>query len=217
MGLSQSMAVQALKRRRTQEERSRATQLLLLDATLACLEEVGYAHTSTVEIARRAGVSRGAQLHHFPTKAALVAEAVRHLFDRRHAEFLEAFRRFDPSVARLDTAIDLLWSIVRGPSFVVFLEMVVAARTDPELARELHALARDFIHTVEQTFETLFPDAGNADPIVAVAPRFALSLMEGMALSQLATGRDDVGALGVEALKQVARLVLPPAMTGADR
>jgi AcrR family transcriptional regulator len=202
--------------RRSQEERSRATQALLLDATVACLEELGYARTSAVEVARRAGVSRGAQLHHFPTKAALVAEAVRYLFDRRHAEFLEAFRRLDPVTPRLDAAIDLLWSIVRGPTFAAWLEMVVAARTDPELAREVHALSRDFIATVEETFRVLFPSTDETNPFVALAPRFAFSLLEGMALTQLATGEEGGAEFGTDALKQLARLVLPTTMTGED-
>lgn len=207
--------VHRLRGRRTQEERSRATQALLLDATLACLEDLGYARTSTVEVARRAGVSRGAQLHHFPTKAALVAQAVRHLFERRHAEFLEAFRRFDPSTARIDAAIDLLWQIVRGPTFALWLEVVVAARTDPELAAEVHALSREFLATVDETFRALFAVDDDADPFIALAPRFAFSVLEGMALAALATGENEGGDVGVAALKQLARMVLPPTITGA--
>lgn len=209
--------VHPMGRRRTQEERSRATQALLLDASLACLEELGYARTSAVEVAKRAGVSRGAQLHHFPTKAALVAEAVRYLFERRHAEFLEAFRRLDPATPRLDAAIDLLWSMVRGPTFVVWLELVVAARTDPELAAEVNGLSRDFIETVEETFLVLFPGSDDANPFVSVAARFAFSLLEGMALARLSTGEDDAGDFGTDALKQLARLVLPKTMTGEGR
>ena len=61
---------------RTQQERSRVTQQRLLDATVDCLVEHGWAGTTTTLIAERAGVSRGAQLHHYPTKAALVLAAV---------------------------------------------------------------------------------------------------------------------------------------------
>lgn len=216
-GIKTPMAtVHPLARRRSQEERSRATQALLLDATVACLEEAGYARTSAVEVARRAGVSRGAQLHHFPTKAALVAEAVRFLFERRHAEFLEAFRRLDPATPRLDAAIDLLWSMMRGPTFDAWLEMVVAARTDPELAHEVHALSRDFIATVDETFGVLFPSADDSNDFVALAPRFAFSFLEGMALTRLATGDEGAAEFGTDALKQLARLVLPKTMTGEE-
>ncbi len=58
----------------------------LLDATVDSLVELGWAGTTTTVIAERAGVSRGAQLHHYPTKATLVMAAVEHLADRRAAE-----------------------------------------------------------------------------------------------------------------------------------
>ena len=72
-----------------QQDRSRLTQRRLLDATVECLIEVGWAATTTTLVADRAGVSRGAQLHHYPTKATLVLAAVEHLIQRRGEE-LEA-------------------------------------------------------------------------------------------------------------------------------
>ena len=56
-------------------------------ATIDCLVERGWAGTTTTEVAERAGVSRGAQLHHFPTRVALVTSAVRHLAEQWLAEF----------------------------------------------------------------------------------------------------------------------------------
>ena len=76
--------------RRTQEERSAATQDKLLSATIECVVRLGYARTSTTEICRAAGVSRGAQVHHYPTKARLVAAAVERLFERHHTELRES-------------------------------------------------------------------------------------------------------------------------------
>src|SRR5262245_49359115 len=126
--------------RRTQAERSASTRTRLLDATLECLCDLGYARTTTPEIARRAGLSRGAQLHHFPTKAELVTSAVEHLFTRRDAEFREAFARVPPGTDRYAAAIDILWTMVSGPTFHAWLELAVAARTDPELRRDVKPL-----------------------------------------------------------------------------
>ena len=69
--------------RRTQAERSATTQRLLLDATVACLVELGYGGTTTAAVAERAGVSRGAQLHHYGTRQRLMGAAVEHLAARR--------------------------------------------------------------------------------------------------------------------------------------
>jgi tetracycline repressor-like protein len=66
-----------------QQDRSRATQRRLLDATVDCLVEVGWAGTTTTLVSERAGVSRGAQLHHYPTKDALVLGAGRSSRPRR--------------------------------------------------------------------------------------------------------------------------------------
>src|SRR3954452_22739136 len=65
--------------RRTQAQRSAATVDALLDATIECLIEDGYANTTTTRVAERAGVSRGAHLHHYQTRGALVAAAIERL------------------------------------------------------------------------------------------------------------------------------------------
>src|SRR5690242_18826761 len=78
-----TMTATAPKQRRTQEERSSATRERLLDATVDCLIEYGYAGTTVARIAERAGVTRGAQVHHYPTKADLVLAALRHLAEKQ--------------------------------------------------------------------------------------------------------------------------------------
>src|SRR5437899_5795799 len=152
----------AVAKRRTQEERSAATRARLLDATLECLAELGYARTTTTEIAERGGVSRGAQLHHFPTKAELVTEAVEHLFERRDQEFREAFARLPADTERSRAAVDLLWSMVAGPTFHAWLELVVAARTDEQLKPKVTALTARFTDNVSPTFAELFPRPDHA-------------------------------------------------------
>src|SRR3989337_1785880 len=83
-----------------QEERSRAMRQRLLEATIECLGERGWAGTSTTLVSRRAGVSRGAQLHHFPTKADLVVAAVEHLTEVRGAELAAAARALPTGAKR---------------------------------------------------------------------------------------------------------------------
>ena len=118
------------------QARSVATRTALLDAALESLVEHGYAATTTIETARRAGVSRGAQLHHFPTKAQLLTVAVDHLLQRRMQEFRGALAHVDSAADFLDMSVDLLWSMFESPAFIVWIELWIAARTDPELARD---------------------------------------------------------------------------------
>jgi AcrR family transcriptional regulator len=168
------------------QERSVATRAALLDAAIDCLVDLGYAATTTTEIARRAGVSRGAQLHHFPTKAELVATAVDHLVERRRVEFLEAFEAIDPVADRLDTALDLLWSLFQGPAFVAWTELWVAARTDPGLAATVLAVERRFTEQTTEMFRTLLPGEGGAgSPLEDIGRDLAFAVMQGVAFQRL--------------------------------
>jgi AcrR family transcriptional regulator len=189
------------------QERSLATRAALLDAAIECLVERGYAATTTIETARRAGVSRGAQLHHFPTKAELLATAVEHLFDRRRAEFLEAFAAIDPDADRLDAAMDLLWSMFQGPTFVAWTELWVAARCDPELAATLVGVERRFTAETRDLFTELFPAAAGADAeLYGMARDFAFALMGGVAMQRLFPHGERPASDYLDALKHVFRL-----------
>src|SRR5256885_1522274 len=172
----------ARKTRRTQAERRASTRAQLLDATIACLYERGYGGTTTTEIAERAGVSRGAQLHHFPTKAELVTAAVEHLSMRRHAEFVRAIGKLPAGEGRTVAAIDLLWSILSSGTFYAWLELMVAARTDAGLRRSMTAVTERFSQTVERTFAGLTEDPRGPSPPSRGAPVFALPLLDRLAL-----------------------------------
>ena len=194
----------ASKTRRTQEERTAATRARLLDATIDCISELGYANTTTTEIAKRARLSRGAQLHHFPTKAELVTTAVDHLLARRTAEFRAAFANLPQGIDRTPAAIDLLWSMVSGPTFYAWLELLVAARTDAELEQSVSAMAERFADTVQRTFRELFADPGNRGPFFDIAPSFAFALLQGLALDRISVKNDAGLQASLELLKTLA-------------
>ena len=208
------VAAVAGRARRTQAERSASTRARLLDAAIDCLHDLGYAGTSTPEIARRAGLSRGAQLHHFPTKTELVVGAVQHLFDRRREEFLRAFAARPQGSDPIEVAIDILWSMVSGPTFKVWLELAVAARTDPELGEPVAELTERLAALIEQTFRELFPPPAGPTPFFAVAPRFAFALLDGLALERINARDPRAHEPVLAALKGLARLVMP--RPGAD-
>ena len=129
-----------------QDERSAETRRRLLDATVACLVERGYAGTTTTEIASRAGVSRGAQLHHFPKKDELVVGALEHVFELRLREMSAAVAE-PPSgnrAHRMAVLIDAMWPLFKGPTFCAWLELVVASRTDPALNEAVRAASERF-------------------------------------------------------------------------
>jgi AcrR family transcriptional regulator len=144
-----------------QGERSRATRARLLEATIACLVERGWTGTSTTLVSRRAGVSRGAQLHHFPTKNDLVLAAIDHLTTLRDDEVTRADELPPHGAARTRRVLEQLAELFTGPTFSAALELWVAARTDPSLQQpviELESrLGRD---AHRRTVEALGIDEG---------------------------------------------------------
>jgi len=147
--------------RRTQQQRAAAMRHRLLEATIECLVDHGYAGTSTTRVVERAGVTRGAQVHHFPTKAELVAAAMRHLAAKRAEQALAEVDRIRTAPDPLDAALDLLWDLHQGPVFSATVELWVAARTDRELHSQLSLVEPATTAPVVEVARTLFP--GQAD------------------------------------------------------
>ncbi len=119
--------------RTPQADRTRAMRARLLEATVELLVERGFAGTSTTLVSERAGVSRGAQLHHFPTKNDLVVAAVEHLTELRGAELAEAVEALPRGPRRTRAVLRMLGDHFSSPVFAAALELWVAARTDEAL------------------------------------------------------------------------------------
>ncbi|MDX2170477.1 MAG: helix-turn-helix domain-containing protein [Deltaproteobacteria bacterium] len=175
---------QAVRARRTQAERTATTRAKLLDAALECLVERGYAGTTTTEVADRAGVSRGAQLHHFPTRAALVAAAVEHLYARMTADYQAGFASLSPRADRLRAGVDLLWSMFTRRHFAAVGELFTAARTDAELRAHLAPIAAHHEANVFRLARGYFPDLARHDARFDTALALILDAMNGMAATR---------------------------------
>ena len=195
--------------RRTQEERSATTRALLLDATIDCLHQLGYAGTTTTEIADRAGVSRGAQLHHFPTKQELVGTAVSWVLDRRLDEFKRAWAELPKDTDRASAAIDLLWNATSGPAFYAWLELLVAARTDPSLRKTIQDISTRFSQGVIDAFHEVFPESAGVRGL-DMGPWFVLAILQGIALEKIVIDNDPRVPMGLAALKGMVARTLKP-------
>ena len=177
------MASHAAVTRVPQEERTRAMRARLLEATVELLVEKGYAGTSTTLVSERAGVSRGAQLHHFPTKQDLVVAAVRHVTEVRGAELAAAAEGLltDPG-RRTRAVLQVLGDHFTSPVFTAALELWVAARTDPALLAEVGPLEQKVgRETHRLTVELL--DVDESEPGVRALVQTTLDLVRGLGLA----------------------------------
>jgi AcrR family transcriptional regulator len=133
--------------RRSTAERLAETRARLLDAVIDTLAERGYAGTSTTEVARRSGLTRGAQLHHFGTKDAMMVAAVEHLTERTRAVDVQAGLADVPGgPERLRLALAIMSQLFSGDLPEAYVELWMASRIQPDLVpalREAEAAARE--------------------------------------------------------------------------
>lgn len=182
---------------RTQAERSSATRAKVLDATIESLLDVGYGKTSTQEVNRRAGVSRGALLHQFPTREALVVAAVRHLVDTRLAELLARPRPADPDISVIVDVFD-------GPLFYAALELWVAARTDDVLRAAIIPLDRQVNDAIALGAAQLFGDRYTPEQI-----DLSVELARGLAISRIMRSAAEEQAIIARLLPAWKELLTP--------
>jgi AcrR family transcriptional regulator len=167
--------------RRSQAERSSATREALLDATIASLVEDGYANTTTSRVAERAGLSRGAHLHHFQTRDALVAAAMERLAERRGAFLLAEAEKLPAGRERLSGGLDLLWSGYASPLYQAALDLWTHARTDPELRERLALVERDLDRQTLRVSRMLFGELAERAGFEHLV-ELAAATMRGLAL-----------------------------------
>ena len=149
--------------RRSHAERSATTRAALLDATLDCLAELGYSGTTTVEVVKRAGVSRGAQVHHFPTKAGLISAALARLLAVQRQRFADEFAALPPHERTEEAGLRLLWSVFDGKSYRALMQLAVASFADPELKAAVAEVFRALERTVVEGYAEHFPVPARRD------------------------------------------------------
>ena len=116
--------------RRTQAERSATTRARILKAAVNCLYRNGYGATTTVSVAASAKVSRGAMLHHFPSKADLMLATLTHVLELNQTNFTRAAAKIEDPWERYAALPDLRFEAAKQPAGVAFMEIMVGARSD---------------------------------------------------------------------------------------
>jgi AcrR family transcriptional regulator len=214
---------------RTQQQRREETRRALLDATVESLIEVGFARTTTLEVQRRADVSRGALLHHFPSKAELLVAAVDHLAEKRAAEMKQLAALLPPERperadaaagpdqpaaggdARTGAVLDLLWQCFSGTFFKVSMELRTAARTDPELRAVLTVAERKLRDRIVAQSRSLFGRTVAEHAGLERALDLTLQLMIGAAMTSVLHGESSRLDVLIDDWKALFPLVLASA------
>lgn len=144
-------------KRRSQAERRDAMRSRLLKATLECLAREGYAATTVSSIVKRAGVSRGAHVHHYPTKDALILDAAEYLMRRAYRILGNVLLGIADEDDRLQALMKTVWEeIFATRMFAAFFELIIASQHDTELAKAMRAISARSLQTVDAAIAHYF-------------------------------------------------------------
>jgi AcrR family transcriptional regulator len=125
--------------RRPQAERSAGTRTKLIEAAILCLHRLGYAATTVTVVAEQAGVSRGAMTHQFPAKTDLMLAVVRAVFEKDGEQYRRSVDALSPA-AWIHQLPAIMWEVISQPSGIAVMEIMLASRSDPELAEKLRVI-----------------------------------------------------------------------------
>lgn len=194
--------------RQPQQDRSRATRRRLLEAAVECLAELGWSGTTVVVVAERAGLSRGAAQHHFPTREDLVTGAIEHFSEVRAAEISQAAAKLPRGRRRTEAVLGILFGLYSGPLFRAALHLWTAAAVDEALRAQVGSLEADLGRQAHRMAVELL-GVDDKEPGVRETVQATLDLARGLGLAELL--RDDSARRG-RVLRQWARtldVVLP--------
>jgi AcrR family transcriptional regulator len=194
-------------KRRTQEERSTETRKRLLKATIDLLIERGYARLTTADIAKRAGVSNGARVHHFPTKEELVVAANEQAYADAIALGTQRARSSKKPVRDL---IEDLFSLYFGRFFLGSLDSVIAARTDRRLARHIHPIVAHYHAAMRGAWTEALRAAGYGAAEAADVYDIILGQVRGMALTSAWRPNPAQNARLIARVERILEAGVPP-------
>ncbi len=162
-------------------ERSAATRRKLICATIATLNAVGYPATTTIEVVRRAKVSRGAMLHHFGTRAELLLATAEHVLREQEAERRDTLRDMERGEERFFAVTDVMWNTMQRPEATALTEIMLGARSDPEIHGPFAKLMREFNRKLLDGPNLIAEDHGYADTrLVRAMARLHVAAMRGL-------------------------------------
>jgi AcrR family transcriptional regulator len=172
--------------RGTHAERREITRGKVFEAATACLHEQGYAGASTLAVAKRADISRGALMKQFATKADLYARLLEWLLDALREETLAYVHASAAGLPRVMAWLDFTWDLYKQPRAFAVLEVMLGSRGDPELALQLDKVGRSRQQIEKQLLSLEFDAMGVVDQHAAgVAFLQTFAMIRGLAFERL--------------------------------
>ncbi|MBK0327877.1 TetR/AcrR family transcriptional regulator [Rhodobacteraceae bacterium F11138] len=195
---------------RPAQARSIAMRERLIKATLDVIYDMGYKSASTPEFSRRAQVSRGALLHHFPTRSDIIIAAMEELLREGTREISEVASKVARQEVSLGDFVEFLWQMFSGRFFYISLEFINEARMDTELRDRMIPVVRDFHAALDGIWTEFEKQAGGLPQPTRVALNMTVCLVRGMGVQTVLKDDPDYFLSMLEAWKTI----LPQLLNG---
>jgi AcrR family transcriptional regulator len=172
--------------RRTQAERTETTRKQLLEAAVKLIRKNGFGGLRTIEVADLAGVSRGALMHHFPSKHELVVAVLNYV---NEVTFTQSMRRAqsarhdggDPIEGIIKDAHDFFF----GDYFFIELAIGMSDDSTRRLRRETQQFVRQTRFSIEATWLDTLISSGIPEQLARDTLALTLSVVRGFSVRML--------------------------------
>ncbi|WP_415241039.1 TetR/AcrR family transcriptional regulator [Zhongshania aliphaticivorans] len=154
------MAESPKKARVPQTQRTAIMRYRLSKAAFEVIKDVGFANFRTSAVSKQAGVSQGAQLHHYPTKNDLTLAAMQYAYEQSNSIFTRNIAAFRPDDDPVDAAMKDAEDFFMSDYFMVALDILMAGGKNEELRGQQIELAVTSRSLVEKAWIDRLVDLG---------------------------------------------------------
>ena len=195
--------------RRSNVERSATTRAKVIEAAIHCLYELGYEGTTVILVAKRAGVSRGAAQHQFPSKVDLMMAVTAHVVEQQTKILKEIWENIPKHKGQVSHVVESSWDVQKQPENVALFEIMMATRNDDELSQRFVPFSKQMADLRIWGAECIANLAGiEMCPELEALVRLHFAAMRGISLDYL-LNNDEAGArAAIDLLIRYQRMML---------
>lgn len=179
--------------RRSNDERALLTKEKIFQSVILCLDMFGYSETSINRVQDRAGVSRGALTHHFPSKEVMMVKTLERLLDPVRGSNIVRTR--SRSAGKGDgLALDLmrLWrGVVNTREGRALFEILSAARTDATLRAGISPSLATYNRDINLNIVRLYRSVERGDQDVIILWGMCRAFLRGLHVQERFDGNPD--------------------------
>ncbi len=166
-------------------KKSEISAAQIIDAAIRVLARQGYARTSLADIAREAGMSKGAVHYHYSTKEALIDQVLETACNAVQEKTLNAWSNAESPFASLRSSLEALWTAraERTDEALVVADLLAQSLYDDKLRPRLAEYYRLAADQITEHLTAHFFALGIRPKIPAeLLPRLVIGLLDGLVM-----------------------------------